>query len=170
MEIIKTYDKYPVRIVILSNLVSLSIYGIGIMITLRAGLIPAVLYLAFILAFEYRLISRHCTGCYYWGKTCGFGKGRISSLFFKKGDPSIFCNNKMSWKDLMPDLLITLVPLVTGIVLIILRFDFVILFALVILILLTTMGNGFVRGTLTCRYCRQRELGCPAEKLFSKNK
>jgi hypothetical protein len=50
----------------------------------------------------------------------------------------------------------------------IIKFDFTLLFAAIILIVLTTVGNGFIRGKLTCRYCKQRELGCPAEKLFSK--
>jgi hypothetical protein len=27
-----------------------------------------------------------------------------------------------------------------------------------------------VRGQLACKYCKQRELGCPAEQLFSKTK
>jgi hypothetical protein len=138
------------------------------MITLRLGWIAAVLYLVFILALELRLISKHCVNCYYWGKTCGFGQGRLSSLFFKRGDPSKFCENKMSWKDMIPDLLVSLVPLIIGIVLMIIKFDFILLFASVILIVLTTSGNGFIRGNLTCKYCKQRELGCPAEKLFSK--
>jgi len=168
MEITKTHDNFPTWIVILSNIVSILIYISGFMITLRLGWIAAVLYLVFTLAFEYRLISKHCVNCYYWGKTCGFGKGRLSSLFFKRGDPSKFCDKKMSWKDMIPDLLVSLVPLIIGIVLMIIKFDFILLFAAIILIVLTTIGNGFIRGNLTCRYCKQRELGCPAEKLFSK--
>lgn len=170
METTKTHDNFPIWIVILSNLVSILIYGSGFLITLRLGWIVAILYLVYILAFEYRLISKHCVNCYYWGKTCGFGKGRLSSLFFKRGDPLKFCANKMSWKDMIPDLLISLVPLIIGIVLMIIKFDFFLLFAAIVLIALTTIGNGFIRGNLTCRYCKQRELGCPAEKLFSKEK
>lgn len=168
METTKTHENFPVWIVILSNLFSILIYSSGFAITLQLGWIAAALYLVFILALEYRLISKHCINCYYWGMTCGFGKGRLSALFFKRGDPNKFCGNEMSWKDMIPDLLVSLVPFIIGIVLIIIKFDFTILFALIILIVLTTAGNGFIRGNLTCRYCKQRELGCPAEKLFSK--
>jgi len=168
MEITKTHENFPAWIVILSNLVSILIYTSGFIITLRLGWIAAVLYLVFILAFEYRLISKHCVNCYYWGMTCGFGKGRLSVLFFKRGDPLKFCNNEMSWKDLIPDLLVSFVPFIIGIILMIIKFDITLLFAASILIVLTTIGNGFIRGYLTCRYCKQRELGCPAEKLFSK--
>ena len=168
MEITKTHENFPVWIVILSNLVSILIYSSGFIITLRLGWIAAVLYLVFILGFEYRLISKHCINCYYWGKTCGFGKGRLSALIFKRGDPAQFCKKKMSWKDMIPDLLVSLVPFIIGIALLIIKFDFILLFAALILIALTTFGNGFIRGKLTCRYCKQRELACPAEKLFSK--
>lgn len=170
MEITKTHDNFPIWIVILSNLVSILIYSSGFIITLRLGWIAAVLYLVFIFSLEYRLISKHCVNCYYWGMTCGFGKGRLSALFFKRGDPVKFCNNEMSWKDMIPDLLVSLVPFIIGIVLMIIKFDFTLLFAEIILIVLTTIGNGFIRGNLTCRYCKQRELGCPAEKLFNKDK
>jgi hypothetical protein len=168
METTKTYDSFPVQIVILSNLNSIIIYISGFIITLQSGWIAAVIYLVITLAFEYRLISKHCVNCYYWGKVCGFGKGKLSAIFFKKGDPSKFCEKKMSWKDMIPDLLISLIPIVIGIVLLILKFNFIIMIATVLLISSTTIGNGFIRGSQTCKFCKQRELGCPAEKLFSK--
>jgi hypothetical protein len=170
METSKTYENYPLWIVTLSNLVSFGIYISGFFIVSRLGWIFAIIYAGYILTLELNLISRHCTECFYWGKTCGFGKGRISSLFFKKGDAVNFCRNKFSWKDLIPDLMVSLVPLITGIVFLIIKFDLLLLLALLVLISLTTAGNEYIRGTLTCRYCKQRELGCPAEKLFNKGK
>jgi hypothetical protein len=168
METNKTFDNFPISTVILSNLFSILIYTSGLIITLRLKWIVAVLYLTFIAAFEYRLLKKHCVNCYYWGKICGFGKGRLSSLLFKKGDPYKFCDKAMSWKDMIPDLLISLIPIIIGIVLLIIKFNFLLLTALILLIALTTIGNGFIRSSLTCKFCRQKELGCPAEKLFSK--
>lgn len=170
METTKNYENFPLWIVILSNLFSILIYFSGLFITLRLGWIATVIYFVCILAFEYHLISSHCINCYYWGKSCGFGKGRISSLFFKRGDPSNFCSKKMSWKDMIPDLLITLVPLIIGIILMIIRFDLILLSVAILLVLLATMGNGFIRGSLTCKYCKQKEIGCPADELFNKSK
>ena len=168
MKDINSYENYPIWIVILSNIVSLTIYGLGFLIIFRLGLIFLILYSIYILALEYRLIKNYCVNCFYWGKSCGFGKGRLSSLFFKKGDILKFCTKEMTFKDIIPDILISLIPVVIGIVLLIVEFDFIILFALLLLLILTTIGNGFIRGALTCKYCKQRELGCPAEKMFSK--
>jgi hypothetical protein len=168
MESVKTYENFPLRIVALSNIVSLLIYISGVVIILHLGWIAAALYLVFIASMEYRLISRHCVNCYYWGRICGFGKGRLSSLLFKKGSSEKFCANDFSWKDLIPDLLLTLIPVIAGVILVFVRFDLIILLAIILLIALTTMGNSFIRGSFACKYCRQREIGCPAEKLFSK--
>lgn len=168
METITTHDKFPFRIVILSNLVSIFIYLSGFIISFSLSWIAAIIYLVFILAMEFRLLSKHCVNCYYWGKICGFGKGRLSSLFFKRGEPTKFCEKSITWKDMIPDLLVSLIPLVIAIALMIIRFNLILLFAAIILIILSTIGNSYIRGNLTCKYCKQREIGCQAEQLFSK--
>jgi hypothetical protein len=170
METIKRFETYPFRIVVLSNFVSISIYSLGFLIILKSDLVYALFYLLFVLILELNLIKNHCINCFYWGKTCGFGKGRLSALFFKKGDPARFCNNNFTWKDMIPDLLVSLIPLVTGIILLIHDFNFLLLFAILLLIFFTTIGNSFIRGKLTCKYCKQSELGCPAQLLFNKEK
>jgi hypothetical protein len=162
----RSFDQFPVWIPLLSNLQSLLIYATGILILLRASFAIAAIYLVFILLLEYRLISSHCVNCFYWGKTCGFGKGKVSALFFKMGDSAKFCSRKMTWKDMIPDLLVSLIPFTFGIILLIISFDIIILGALILMAVLSTAGNSYIRGSLTCRNCRQRELGCPAEELF----
>lgn len=164
----KTFENYPFWIVAVSNFVSVAIYIIGAYIMYQLGLVWLLLYLCYILVLEFRLM-KHCANCYYYGKFCAFGKGKLCSLFFRKGQKS-FCSFKLSWKDLIPDLLVALIPLVVGIVLLIKSFSWLILVLLVVLAILTTTGNSFVRGSLACKFCKQRKLGCPAEQLFKKKK
>jgi hypothetical protein len=170
METINRYENYPKGTVILSNLLSILIYTIGFLIILKLSLFFSILYLFYIFLLEFRLLKYHCTNCYYWGKTCGFGKGKISSAFFKKGDISKFCSNKMTWKDMIPDILVLAIPLVSGIVQLILEFDFVVLILIILILTLSTSGNSFIRGKLTCKNCKQVEIGCPAYELFNQNK
>lgn len=165
---IEKFEKFPLKIVLLSNLHSLLIYILSILIIYRLGIVFSAFYLLFILLFEFRLIKYNCVNCFYWGKICGFGKGRLSSFFFKKGDASKFCMKEMTWKDMIPDLLILLIPLIIGIVLIILNFNYILLIEFFGLIVLSTAGNAFIRGSLTCKYCKQKDLGCPADALFNK--
>ena len=77
---------------------------------------------------------------------------------------------KLTWKDIVPDFLAFMVPVLAGILLLILEFTWTVLILTIALFLLGFLGNALVRGQLACRYCRQREIGCPAEQLFNKTK
>lgn len=170
MEQSKTYENYPCWIIFISNFVSIAIYFIGALIIARIGLIWLGLYLLYIVWLEIRLMKGSCVNCYYYGKYCAFGKGKISSLFFKKGDHSKFIKDKITWKDMLPDFLVSLIPLLVGVALLILNFNWPLLILIVLLIFLTSFGNGFIRSSLACKYCKQKEIGCSAEQLFNKNK
>jgi hypothetical protein len=163
-------ENYPVAIVIVSNLLSLLIYGIGAYILFRFSIIWVLAYVIFILILEFRLLSGHCVDCYYYGKTCAFGKGRLSSLFFKMGEPEKFIRMTITWKDIVPDFLVFIIPVLAGILLLIREFTWTVLMLVIALLLLGFLGNALVRGQLACRYCKQREIGCPAEQLFDKTK
>ena len=164
------YENYPFWIVFLSNLVSIAIYFIGAFIIYQLGLIWLILYLIFIGILELRLLKGHCTNCYYYGKTCAFGKGRISRIFFKKGDLNKFCKKQITWKDIVPDFMVSLVPAIIWVILLIKKFNWILLLLVFILFILTFVGNGIMRSQLACKYCKQREIGCPAEQLFNKKK
>lgn len=170
MEPSRRDDNYPIWIALTSNLVSTGTYALGFLVVYRLGLVYSFAYILFILTLEFRLLKYHCIDCYYWGKRCGFGKGRVSALFFKKGDMSKFCTMNITWKSMIPDLLVSLIPLVVGIVLLIIKFDFILLAILLLIVALATFGNSFIRGSLTCSRCRQKDAGCPAYLLFNKDK
>jgi hypothetical protein len=164
------HERYPTVTVVLSNLVSLLIYVIGAYILYRINLVFAVIYLLFILFLEFRLMGRHCVDCYYYGKICAFGKGSLSSLFFSKGNPERFNRKNITWKDIVPDFLVFIVPVIAGILLLVQDFSWTILVLIIALVFLGFFGNAMVRGQLACRHCKQREIGCPAERLFDKKK
>ena len=164
----KFFENYPAWIVALSNLNSVLIYLCGALIIYKIGLIWLVLYLLFILLLEYRLISKHCIDCYYYGKTCAFGKGKLSALLCKKGDSKKFVKTSVTWKDILIDFMVSLIPIIIGICLLVVAFDLSTLFLIVVLLILTFAGNAFGRGNLACKHCKQRKQGCPALKLFEK--
>ena len=162
------YENYPNLVVLGSNLLTFLIYGIGAFILYKFGLIWVTCYVLFILFLEFRLLKRHCVDCYYYGKTCAFGKGRLSSIFFPRGRPERFNQKKITWKDIIPDFLVFIVPVLAGILLLIHEFSWTVLILVIVLCLLGFIGNALVRGQLACRYCKQRGIGCPAEQLFDK--
>jgi len=156
--------------IIVSDAVALGIYAIGAYIMFQLDVSWGCTYLVYCLIIEIRVMRKSCIHCYYYDKLCGFGKGKIAALFFKRGDPKKFLERKITWKDLIPDLLVSLIPFAFGILMLTWEFDWLMLLLLTGLFALTTLGNGFVRGNIACKYCKQRELGCPAEKLFAGKK
>jgi len=61
-------------------------------------------------------------------------------------------------------------PLIGGILLLIRGFTWRLALLLAVYLALNLAGNAVIRGSFACKFCRQRKLGCPAEKLFSKGK
>jgi hypothetical protein len=144
------YENFPIWIALLSCALSLSIYALGAYIFSQLGIFFTVLYLLFCLWIELRIFRESCVNCYYYGKTCGLGRGKLCALLFKKGNPEEFADKEISWIDILPD------------------FTWLVLVLMVILAMLSLGGNALMRGSLVCKYCKQRELGCPAEQLFNK--
>lgn len=166
----KCYEKYPLAFVLGSNILQLAIYITGAYIIFILGLIWLILYLLYILILEIRLQKISCIHCYYYGKRCAFGKGKLCSLFFKKGYPKKFIEKKINWIDIIPDFLVSIIPLAIGIFLLIMDFNILLLLLVILLLILAFPVNGFIRGSLACKYCKQIEIGCPAEQFFNKKK
>jgi hypothetical protein len=169
MENNKAYEEFPIWIPLLSCALSLTIYILGAYIFWSLYIPLMVAYVLFCLWIEYRLMKMSCANCYYYGKVCGIGRGKLAALFFKKGTPEEFIGKEISWKDLIPDFMVMIFPLVGGIILLIRDFTWLILVLMVILVMLSSVGNAVIRGSLACKYCKQKELGCPAEQLFNKS-
>jgi hypothetical protein len=165
---LKPYERFPMPIVLLCNLLSISIYAIGIYILARCGIWWAAFYLAYCGWLEVKLLRHSCVNCYYYDNVCGFGKGKLCAMLFAKGDPQKFAEKEFKWLDLWPDFLVSIFPFIGGIVLLIMDFNWIILILLIALLVLTSGGNAFIRGSYACKYCKQKELGCPAEQLFNK--
>ena len=180
MQKMETYESFPLWIPLLANLFAISIYAIGGYILwlsvhgigASSGLAAAavVLYLGYCAWVEFRVLRISCVDCYYYGKTCGLGKGRLCSLFFERGEPQRFVETEVSWASVLPDFMVTIFPLAIGIVRLAVGFSWVVLGLLAVLALLSFGGNAMIRGSLACKYCRQREIGCPAERLFGRGK
>ncbi len=161
------YENYPAGIIALANFVSLSIYAIGLLIIAQLGIVWAILYLAFCVWIEISLYRGSCVNCYYYGKFCALGRGKICALLFRKGDPMKFISRRPTWRDILPEILVSLIPLVAGVIVLVQHFSWPVAGAMAAILILAFAGNGLVRSSFACTHCKQRDLGCPAAQLFS---
>lgn len=170
MEEPKTYENFPVRIALLSNLVAVAIYALGAYILAGFGIVFAILYLLYCLWIELGVMRRSCVDCFYYGKVCGLGKGKLCALLFKRGDPQRFVEKEISPSKLLPDFMVAIFPIVGAIILLARDFSWLLVALLAIFVILFFGGTAIIRGSFACKYCKQREIGCPAEQIFSKEK
>jgi len=165
---IKSYENFPQWIPLIAILVSIFSYIIGAFILIGFGIIIVILYIAYCFSIELLVVFRSCKDCYYYGKICGLGKGKIAPFFVKKGDFNKFAKKKISWYDLIPDFLVGILPITGGIILSVLDLSLIRIGMIAVLGLLSFGGPAVIRGSFACKYCKQRKIGCPAEQLFNK--
>ncbi len=168
MEKIGCYENYPLSTVAAANLHSISIYVIGAVILSGFGLVVPSLFIAYCAAMEINVYRSSCVNCYYYGKVCFSGRGKVSALLFNRGDAKSMAEREITWMAILPDFLTAGFPLVGGAVLLLTSFSWLTIILMAAILFLSLAGNALLRGRLACKYCKQRELGCPAEKLFQK--
>lgn len=161
------YENYPWQTIVISISHQLAIYIIAGIIIFDFNLSLFFLYLFYLIVLEMTFYPRACVYCYYYGKWCFMGKGKVAALLFEKRNPQKFCERQADFKNMIPELLIVIVPIILGIVLLIQSFSWFISVLIILDIFLMTRGNSYVRGKLACPHCKQGQICCPVNKMFA---
>lgn len=167
---IGAYGQFPLSLVALCVSINFLIYFVGILLIAPLGKFFVSLYILYCMALETRLLIMSCRDCFYYGKLCAFGKGKMCSLLFKKAAPEKGKEKKISWAGILPDFLVSLIPLSIGGFYLFQKFSWANLFLITFMLIIAFPITGYVRKSVACKYCKQREIGCPAIELFTKNK
>jgi len=137
----------------------------------RLHLAAGILYLLYIVLMEFFVFREACPHCYYYGKLCFSGRGKLAKLLYKKGDPKKFCERQMKLKDLIPQLIVVAVPIIVGIALLVSRgFHLLTLIAVLYPVFNWFVVNPILYGKMACPHCMQGKKCCPALDFFSKKK
>ncbi len=164
----KGFESYPLWMVLVYNLISLSVYFAGLYLLYIVWPWLALLFFIYILYLEVRTYKEGCRYCYYYGKVCVAGRGKIVKLFFKKGNPKNFCKKPVSFKDFIPHLFVSIIPIGAGIYLLIQDFNWFILLLTVWPVIIWFAGNPIIYGELACPNCKQCQICCPVANYFIK--
>lgn len=162
------YEKYPFKNVLIYNFVTLSLYAVGIYLTYLVWKWAALIFFIYLIFIELSVYKSGCSCCYYYGKRCVAGRGKIAPLIVKRKDPKKFCERTLSFKDFIPTLLVALIPVAAGIYLLIKDFNFLILGLTLWPLLVNFIGNPIVYGKIACPHCKQGAKCCPACEYFNK--
>ena len=148
-------ETFPLWWIALENIGFLLNWGIAFVLLLPFSYdgIPVVsyCYLAILVIIQVLLKKHNCSGCFYYGKWCHLGWGKLSCLFFKQdsGDAGIGMKLSLSYILQLPVILIA--ALVAGFLYGFTRINVVLLIVFVIINSL----QGFLRKK-TCAVCKAR--------------
>ena len=163
----KGYECYPWWSVLFDNLVTLSLYAAGFYFLYLIWPWAMIIFFLYLIYLERALYKEGCVHCYYYGKVCHSGRGAIAKLFYKRGDPKVFLEKTVTFKEFLPQFLPNLVVLVAGIYLLVFRgFNWLILL-LTFWPVAVFFLNQVTFGRLACPHCRQAEIGCPVYDMFA---
>jgi len=164
----EAFEWYPLWIVLAFNLASFLSYAIGAYLLFLVGMVWGILYITYLIYLELSTYREGCVCCYYYGKRCASGRGRIAPYLFKKDDPKKFCEKEVTVAKILPHFLVLLFPLIGGAILLLQNFRWGILLLMLIPPLIWFMGNPVIYGKLACPHCKQGRICCPANEFFSK--
>lgn len=156
----KGIEEFPKPTVIFGNFMMISWIGVGAAACYLFYPLAAWIYIAFAFVMVYVILRKLvCMNCYYYGKRCALGWGKLSALLFKKGHVEDFAD-AAGLKLAAPTYgLLTLVPLVLVIVSIVKSFS-IGKIAMAALLLLISVYSGFISRKKTCGECKMKFI-CP---------
>jgi hypothetical protein len=107
-------------------------------------------------------LNYRCRFCWYFGKRCYAGLGKLAGVLFEPGEPAGFAKPGNLIPAAIFSFTVLLLPLLVILVIVLIGFSWLNL-ALLLSYLLVVVAPGFVlRKSLVCDHCKQGELGCPA--------
>lgn len=153
-------ENFPMRAVVLANLAMVAWIALGTIACWFLAPLAAWIYLAVAVSMVWVVLRRLvCVNCYYYGKWCGTGWGKLSAVFFRQGNINSFKGSIGVKLAPMTYGLLSLIPLVLVIVSLV---QAVTIAKVIVLVLLLAMSvySGFISRLKSCFGCKMR-LMCP---------
>ena len=159
-------EEYPKASIILGNLVMMLWITLGTIACWFLYPLIAWIYLALaIIMVGVVLRKLVCTNCYYYGRWCSMGWGKLSALFFKEGDMENF-GTSIGIKLAPPTYgLLSLIPIICIVISIVLGLTVSKIIVLALL-LLVSFYSGFISRKKCCVNCKMK-LICPGSAVKS---
>ena len=153
-------ENFPLSRVIFGNSMMLVWIGLGTIACWFVYPLVAWLYLAAALIMIFVVLRKLvCTNCYYYGKQCALGWGKISALFFSQGSIEEFSTCAGIKAPPITYGLLALIPLVFCIMALIQEVT-ILKVAVLVLLLAVAVYSGAIGRKQACTNCKMR-LICP---------
>lgn len=157
-------EEYPLGEIVFGNLMMLFWIALGAVGVWFISPLSALVYAGVAVVVVFLVLRRLvCVNCYYYGRWCPIGWGKLTSLFFKEGKIEDF-NSSIGLK-LAPLTygLLSLIPLVALIISIVWEASLPKI-AVLLLLLLVSAYSGAIGRKKACAGCKMRTV-CPGRAV-----
>jgi hypothetical protein len=157
-------EEYPLKNAYIGNAFMILWFVMGAVACSFIHILIGIIYLLFAFVMVYVVFKKIvCTNCYYYGKRCSLGWGKLSAMLFKQGSLDLFQNSK-GLKVAPPTYgLLMIIPLIA-----LIYSSYQDLTILKILVLIIFMGiAGFSAGPgrkKACENCKMNKI-CPGSAV-----
>ena len=153
-------ESFPLSRIIFANVLILVWIVLGTIACWFVYPVAAWIYLAAALIMIFVVLRKLvCTNCYYYGKRCALGWGKISALFFNPGSIEEFTTCAGIKAAPITYGLLTLIPLVLCIIALVQAVT-VLKVVVLVLLLAVSVYSGAISRKVACTNCKMR-LICP---------
>ncbi len=162
------FENYPLWWVMVQNLLFVIYFTSAFLgmagVSLLGFPIVSISYVLFVIVMLLFVLRKHlCTNCYYYGKVCNTGWGKLAALLFEKESGNYKLGVKLAgitWG------LITVIPILVMIILLIMNFSMELLITFVLFLVLTPVVMLYHKRS--CFHCKMK-YQCPATMAKIKN-
>jgi uncharacterized membrane protein YccF (DUF307 family) len=151
-------DTYPLGVIIVRWIILGMAFALGVYILADIKLVLGLIYVVYsLIALTFILPLSRCVSCYYHGKACNTGWGKMAAYLSPKGDESKYVEH-YNYAILLH--LLWLVPLLASLVQLLRKRDIPALMIFIGYLLILLLDKVSLKK-LACTRCHQREF-CPA--------
>ena len=153
-------ENFPLPRIIFANVLMLVWIGLGTIACWFVYPVVAWIYLGAAIIMIFVVLRKLvCTNCYYYGKQCALGWGKVSALFFSPGSIDQFSTCAGIKVAPITYGLLTLIPLILCIVALVQAVT-ALKVAVLVLLLAIAVYSGVISRKMACTNCKMR-LICP---------
>jgi len=151
-------ENYPKHIIVFRWIILLIAFALGIYILLGLNDALAIIYVIYsVIALNLILPLSRCVSCFYHGKVCNTGWGKIAGYLFEKGDESKYVDD-YNYAIFLH--LLWVVPLLVAFLQLVRKRNILALSIFLIYIFILFVEK-IILKKMCCKRCHQREF-CPA--------
>lgn len=159
-------EEYPKVSIIIGNLIMVLWISLGTVACWFLYPLIAWVYLALAIAMVGVILRKLvCTKCYYYGRWCSMGWGKLSALLFRHGDIEKFGTSIGIKLAPITYGLLSLIPFICIVISIVMGLA-VLKIVVLLLLLLISFYSGFTSRRKACANCRMK-LICPGSAVKS---